>query len=111
MGDHFDTMQLCKRWGHIVTEFYDSSPNGREDFCQKCGSETTHACQKCKTNIRGYHHYENIVGGGTPEAPLNCHKCGAAYPWKTKLLWKKAGVALISPVKYLVDAVVGIFKK
>jgi hypothetical protein len=34
-----------------------------------------------------------------------------AYPWKTKLLWKKAGVAIISPAKYLVDAVVSVFKK
>jgi len=43
--------------------------------------------------------------------PLNCHECGVAYPWKNQLLVKKVGRAAIVPVKYLVDAVTGIFKK
>ncbi len=111
MTDHFDTMQVCKRWGHKITEYYDSRPAGREDYCRKCGSATTHTCESCNANIRGYHHIDGVVGGGRRLVPLNCHQCGMAYPWKTKLLWKKAGVAIISPAKYLVDAVVSVFKK
>ncbi len=111
MSDYFDTMQICKRWGHKITEYYDSYPTEREDFCQKCGSQTTYICLACKAKIRGYHHFEGVVGGRRVEVPLNCHKCGQPYPWKTRLLLKKTGAVLIAPVKYIVDAVVGIFKK
>ncbi len=111
MADHFDTMQVCKRWGHKITEYYDSNPTGREDYCRKCGSATTYTCESCKTNIRGYHHFDGVVGGGRRKVPLNCYKCGAAYPWRSKLLWKQRMLTLVSPLKYLVDSFVGIFKK
>ena len=111
MSDYYDTMQVCKRWGHKSTEYYDSRPTGREGYCRKCGSATTHTCEKCNTNIRGYHHLDGVVGGGRRLVPLNCHECGVAYPWKNQLLVKKVGRAAIVPVKYLVDAVTGIFKK
>lgn len=112
MSDYYDTMQVCKRWGHKITEYYDKYPTEREEFCQKCGSATTHICETCDTNIRGYHHFEGVIGGGgRKHVPLNCHKCGAAYPWKTKLLWKKAGRALVAPLKYVIDAIASIFAR
>ncbi len=111
MSDHYDTMQVCKRWGHQITEYYDTYPTEREEFCRRCGSATTHVCLHCSAHIRGYHHFDGIAGGGGQDVPLNCHKCGTAYPWKTKMLWKKAGTAFIAPAKYVVDAVVRIFKK
>ncbi len=111
MSDHFDTMQVCRRWGHKITEYYDTSPNNREDFCKKCGGGTVHICDGCKTNIRGHHHFDGVIGGGGQMVPLNCHKCGARYPWKIQVLLKKALGSLIAPLKYIVDSVAGIFKK
>lgn len=111
MSSYYDTMQVCKRWGHRITAMYDSSPNRREKFCKKCGSTAIHTCPSCNTKIRGFYHVEGVIGGSSPDVPLNCHNCGTSYPWKTKVLWKKAGMLAIAPLKYTVDAVVGIFKK
>lgn len=111
MGDHFDTMQVCKRWGHKITEYYDTYPTEHEDYCKKCGSATTHVCGNCNANIRGYHHFDMVVGGGGQEVPLNCHKCGSAYPWKRRLLAKRTATSLVAPFKYVVDSLVSIFKK
>ncbi|NTW90086.1 MAG: DUF2321 domain-containing protein [Candidatus Moranbacteria bacterium] len=111
MRSYYDTMQVCKRWGHQVTSMYDSYSTHRQNFCEKCGSETTHICSFCNTKIRGYYHVSGVIGGSSPDVPLNCHSCGAAYPWKTRLLWKKAGMLAIAPAKYVIDAMVSIFKK
>jgi hypothetical protein len=111
MGSYYDTMQVCKRWGHIVTDMYDSYPNHRQNYCEKCGSTTVFKCSHCNTKIRGYYHVEGVIGGGGPDVPLNCHFCGKLYPWKRKVLIKKCLTALISPIKYVVDGVIGIFKK
>ena len=43
--------------------------------------------------------------------PLNCHFCGAEYPWKKRALIRKWLVASVSPIKYVIDSVAGIFKK
>lgn len=104
-------MQVCKRWGHQITDMYNSYPNHRQDFCEKCGSATTFKCEYCDTNIRGYYHVEGVVGGGSATVPLNCHKCGKGYPWRRKLLAKKTAVMIVAPAKYIVDSVIGIFKK
>lgn len=111
MSSYYDTMQVCKKWGHKVTDCYNEFPAHRQDFCEKCGSSTIHTCDKCGTNIRGYYFVEGVVGGGGAEVALHCHKCGASYPWKWRLFTKRMLIAMVSPIKYLIDAIVGIFQK
>jgi len=111
MSTYYDTMQVCKKWGHKITAFYRSSPEGRQKHCDKCGSETTHVCEHCQNPIRGFYHVEGVIGGSSPEVPLYCHDCGRSYPWKGRLLLKRFAISLVKPFQYLVDAIVGIFKK
>lgn len=111
MSSYYDTMQVCRRWGHQITSMYQSYRHHAQKFCEKCGSATTTTCDACQKNIRGYLHVEGVIGGSSPDVPLNCHECGAPYPWKSRLLAKRIGAALISPLKYLVDVVAGFFKK
>lgn len=111
MSSYYDTMQVCKKWGHKVTDFYDSHTNLRQNFCEKCGSETNFKCAHCNTKIRGYYHIDGIIGGGESSVPLNCHNCGKSYMWRNKVLTKKFFIACVAPLKYIVDGVVSIFKK
>lgn len=83
---YYDTMQVCEKNGHKITDWYDTSPEVRQDHCQMCGSKTIIKCPSCQTKIRGYRHFKSIVGGTGPEAPLYCHQCGKAYPWKENLV-------------------------
>lgn len=111
MSSYYDTMQVCKKWGHKITDMFDSYPNHRQDFCEKCGSPTVFKCEFCNTKIRGYYHVEGVIGGGGPNVPLNCHKCGRGYPWRGKLLTKNILVMTISPLKYVIDSIVNFFKR
>lgn len=85
-NSYYDTMQVCEKNGHKITDCYDSYPEVRQDHCQKCGSETITRCPTCRTEIRGYRHFKNIVGGSGPDVPLYCHQCGKPYPWKDHLV-------------------------
>ena len=111
MSSYYDTMQTCQKWGHKITDMYDSYPNHRQNFCEKCGSNTVFKCLHCNTKIRGYYHVEGVVGGGGADVPLNCHNCGKSYPWKNRALLKIGFASLVAPAKYVVDGVIGIFKK
>ncbi len=111
MSSYYDTMQVCKKWGHKITDFLDSYPNHGQDFCEKCGSPTVFKCEHCNSRIKGYYHVSGVIGGSGPAVPLNCHKCGRGYPWRSNLLTKNRLIAAMAPLKYVVDSVVGIFKK
>lgn len=111
MNSYYDTMQVCKKWGHLITEMYDTYPNQRQKRCDKCGSETAHICVFCNSKIRGYYHVEGVIGGSIPMVPLNCHECGKSYPWRKKLLVKKLSIKAVSPIKYIFDGFINIFKK
>jgi len=111
MTSYYDTMQACKKWGHKITDCYDSYPENRQAYCEKCGSQTIFKCQSCNENIRGYYHVDGIIGGGGPDVPLYCHKCGKGYPWKNKVKFLNFLTLLISPLKYLFDSIIGLFKK
>jgi hypothetical protein len=104
-------MQACKRWGHIVTDTYDTHPSHRQNFCDRCGSSTVYKCSYCGAKIRGYYHVDGVIGGGGPDVPLNCHSCGRGYAWKNKVLVKIIAIKCASPAKYLLDGVISIFKK
>lgn len=107
----YDIMQVCRRWGHQITAIYNRGSQHRQEFCDHCGSKTTYECDSCNTPIRGYYWVEGVIGGISPGVPLNCHKCGSGYPWRTRLLWKRFVLSLVAPFKYLVDAIISIFKK
>lgn len=107
----YDVMQVCKKFGHKTTDSYNSYPQHRQKFCDQCGSETITQCQHCKANIRGYYHVDGVIGGGGPAVPQNCHECGKPYPWRNWLATMRFLRSLMSPLKYLVDSIVGIFKR
>ena len=88
-GDFYDTMQVCVKNGHKITECFDTVPEGHQNNCDQCGSPTTTTCQHCGAKIRGYHHLEHVVGGGRVLVPRFCHNCGKGYPWRKKLKAKK----------------------
>lgn len=113
MSSYYDTMQVCKKWGHVITDYYDTYPSQRQDYCDKCGSKTTTICEYCKAKIRGYEHFEHVAGGSTqnPLAPLNCYKCGKPYPWRNKRVIINSFLLIISPAKYIIDSIVKIFRK
>ena len=107
-GDFYDTMQVCARNGHKITERYDTEPNQRQNSCQQCGSKTTTKCEHCQTKIRGYHHYEYVAGGGHVPVPAFCHECGKPYPWKNRLKGKNAAKSSVKPLKYLLDTLAAL---
>jgi hypothetical protein len=77
----YDTMQVCLN-GHQITDRYDSSPEFRQNFCEKCGAETISECKNCGTKIRGHYDVEGVVAiGSSKEVPNYCHDCGEPYPW------------------------------
>jgi|JI10StandDraft_1071094.scaffolds.fasta_scaffold52200_6 hypothetical protein len=88
-GDYYDTMQVCIKNGHKITEFFDTSPEGRQNNCDECGSKTATKCSACNANIRGYHHLEHVAGGSGIPVPKFCHSCGKSYPWRKKLKQRK----------------------
>ena len=77
------TLQVCLN-GHKITEYYDSSPTDRSNYCDKCGAETIYQCPTCKEKIRGHKHLDGIVVAIGTNIPSNCHACGKPYPFKSK---------------------------
>jgi hypothetical protein len=82
-GDWYDVMQVCLN-GHQITEYAESQPESRENFCSNCGEKTITACPKCNTNIRGYRHIEGVFHSADSPAPKYCINCGQAFPWQTR---------------------------
>ena len=82
MAGYYDVAQICLN-GHLITDRADSAPQHGQKHCDKCGAETTTACGKCKTDIRGDYHHPDImvVGSEAMSPPSFCHECGAPYPW------------------------------
>ncbi len=107
----YDTMQVCNGWGHVITLYYDSQPQHRQSYCDKCGGSTTFICSHCNEKIRGKYHIAGWLIAENIPAPLNCHRCGKPYPWRKKRLLINGSKFIISPAKYIIDSVVGVFKK
>ncbi|PSO42978.1 hypothetical protein BRC19_02900 [Candidatus Saccharibacteria bacterium QS_5_54_17] len=107
----YDTMQVCLK-GHKIT----SRGLNREflqDHCHKCGTQTTTSCMSCNSRIRGRYKVEGVVVLTPNEqpVPLNCHKCGAAHPWRKRFLAINTTKFLGKPIKYAFDSMIGIFKR
>ncbi len=77
----YDTAQICRN-GHLVSAYYESQPEHRQAFCDKCGAPTIIACEACETAIRGAYHVPRVLGFlGPTSPPAYCHACGQPYPW------------------------------
>ncbi|XOB41824.1 MAG: DUF2321 domain-containing protein [Candidatus Nealsonbacteria bacterium] len=106
---HYETMQVCRR-GHQITDHYNSSPKFRQEFCDKCGAKTIYRCPKCGVPIRGHYIIEGFVDLTSTPVPLNCHNCGANYPWSLRFRLLGFLELLVSPIKFLIEAFSKIFK-
>ena len=78
---YYEVAQVCLN-GHVITGHYNSSPEFRKPYCNKCGSATIHKCPNCEENIQG----DYIVFGVPPisskkHAPVYCSNCGQPFPW------------------------------
>lgn len=81
MGESwYDVAQICKN-GHVITEYYGSSPVHGEKHCSKCGEETISACLNCDASIRGKYHVPGVFVKSNYQSPLYCYECGKPYPW------------------------------
>ena len=47
MSNYYDTMQACRKWGHVITDSYHAYPAHRMNHCNKCGSKTIFKCEHC----------------------------------------------------------------
>jgi hypothetical protein len=81
----YDVMQVCRN-GHKITDYAQSHPIGRQNFCAECGKETIDACQACGVTIRGCHHVPGVLGFFEIPVPKHCINCGAAYPWQASAI-------------------------
>ncbi|MFA6427840.1 MAG: DUF2321 domain-containing protein [Candidatus Magasanikbacteria bacterium] len=106
-----DTMQVCKKHGHQINDMTERFPSHNQNFCSVCGSETTIICSNCRSKIKGCYHVEGFIGHIETKVPLNCHNCGKAYPWRNKLLLKRAGKSLINPFKSSLNFLASLVKK
>jgi hypothetical protein len=77
----WDIQQVCIKCGRQITGALKTYKNG-EDFCTKCGGETTSKCSNCGTEIQGNFVHDLEGRGSTP--PRNCSKCGKPFPWAAK---------------------------
>ena len=79
---HYDVAQICLR-GHVIAASAGSSPQFRQEFCDRCGERTAMECLECQSPIRGYY------SGGLAisyDRPTYCHACGKPYPWTKRSL-------------------------
>lgn len=109
----YDIQQICRKWGHQVTDRYHRSPGKKHKFCDRCGSETMMKCDYCNEEIKGYYHNDSILDltGSSASVPSCCEACGKPFPWKLWFDVKNTLLVSISPLKYLIDSVVKVFAK
>lgn len=60
---YYEVMQVCLK-GHQITDYYNSLPELRQEFCNKCGAKTIYQCPQCHAPIRGDYVVEGVIGGG-----------------------------------------------
>ncbi len=85
MSEEYEVQQVCED-GHRITDCYNSSPEKRKKFCEKCGKVTLTACPGCRVEIQG----PQIDARFDPQrrtletqvsVPSYCPNCGEPYPW------------------------------
>ena len=78
---YYETAQVCRN-GHLITDYYRSSPELRKQFCPNCGAPTIFQCPNCGTEIQGHYIVPGVIAVGfKPHVPSYCHDCGQPYPW------------------------------
>ena len=73
----YDVQQVCEN-GHQITDSYNSTPNERKDFCDKCGAPTITSCKHCGTPLKGDIIDRFTIDVGT-EVPSHCSSCGNLF--------------------------------
>lgn len=76
----YETAQVCLN-GHVVTAYYESSPEARKKHCVRCGQSTIYECNECKAPIHGWYIQPNVSYLCPFDPPDFCHECGKPYPW------------------------------
>lgn len=109
----YDTQQICKKWGHQLTDRYYNSVGKRQKYCQQCGSEAIIKCEYCNDEIRGYYHSDAVIDltGSKADVPSCCPTCGKSFPWRWWFDIKKIIDFSISPLKYVIDAAVKVLTR
>jgi hypothetical protein len=79
-----DVMQVCYN-GHVITERMHSRPEDRHNHCPQCGAGTLHQCLTCGADLPGAITVPGVVPVGQARAPEHCIRCGASFPWASKL--------------------------
>lgn len=83
---YYHIAQICLH-GHVITDSYDSDPEFRQNFCDKCGSKTITNCPKCNSPIRGNYEVPDFISFNSMNtAPSYCYDCGEPYPWTKESL-------------------------
>lgn len=81
--NYHDVQQVCLN-GHQVTANYNSSPEFRKNFCEKCGEKTIYKCLECNHPIQGEYHVDGVFYIGETPTPTHCENCGKPFPWHAK---------------------------
>jgi hypothetical protein len=95
----YDTAQVCQE-GHLITDFADSQPETKKNFCPKCGAATITACPNCSSKIKGFKHFSGVVSLDF-QLDSFCDNCGCPYPWSDSKL--KAAIDLSAELEGLTD--------
>lgn len=91
----YDVMQVCEN-GHKITGCFDTKPERRKDFCDRCGEKTITACPNCDKEIQGDRIKELHDGSWLQDKRVNtpsyCPNCGEPYPWTTRKRRKEESI-------------------
>lgn len=91
----YDVMQVCEN-GHKITGCFDTKPERRKDFCDRCGEKTITACPNCDKEIQGDRLKELYDGSWLQDKRVNtpsyCPNCGEPYPWTTRKRRKEESI-------------------
>jgi hypothetical protein len=81
----YNVAQICEN-GHVITAYFNSSPQHGKKFCDQCGAPTLSKCRHCNADIQGKYEAEGVIVVGHYDAPRFCHDCGTAYPWMQSVM-------------------------
>jgi hypothetical protein len=73
-----DVSLICLA-GHVINPTFHSRPQFNTNFCETCGTATTHQCDSCKATIPGA--MPLVAMSKQHYLKPYCGNCGVAHPW------------------------------